>query len=79
MKQLNIHELLNFTNPDLTVYEVKPEDRQTKANISVADWKTALLAINVLSRRVDGLLKDVKRGETRLQGLEETVSMNIGE
>jgi hypothetical protein len=49
---------------------VKPEDRQTKATISVADWKMALLALNVLSRRVNGLLKDIERAEARIDDLE---------
>lgn len=71
---VNIHELLNPTaDADLTVYEPQPGDKETPAGISVADWKEVLLAINVLSRRVDGLLRDVERIEKQMDSIRRDV------
>lgn len=68
---VNIHELLNPTaDADLTVYEPQPGDRETQASITVADWKEALLAINVLSRRQYSLVRDVERLEKSVVSLE---------
>ncbi|HZU03985.1 MAG TPA: hypothetical protein VFA10_30260 [Ktedonobacteraceae bacterium] len=72
--QVNLHELLEPTHPDLTVYEIQPEDKKKEASISTADWKVALLAINVLSRRIDGLLRDLERAEARIGSLEYLIA-----
>ena len=67
--QINLHTLLN-TNPDLSMYEVKPEDKETEAQISVADLKEMLLAINVSSRRIHALLTDIEAAEQKIASLE---------
>jgi hypothetical protein len=64
--------LLN-TNPDLTVYEIKSGDRETKAEISVADLKETLLAINGSSRRIHFLYEDLQHAEARINDLEKRV------
>ena len=66
---MDLHVLLSM-NPNLTLYEIKPGDREKKADISVADWKEMLLAINVSSRRIHHLLEDLKQAEARIDSLE---------
>ena len=67
---VDLHALLS-TDPDLTVYEIQPRDKEMQVGISVADLKTMLLAINVSSRRIHGLLKDLERAEARIDVLEQ--------
>jgi hypothetical protein len=72
--RVELHELLKHTpDVDLTVYEVKLGDREKQASITVADWKEALLATNVLSRRVHGLLAEIERAEKRIDSVERGV------
>ena len=72
MPDVDTYTLL-CVNADLTIYESKPGDKKAKADISVADWKEALLAINVLSRRIQALLEDVERAEVCIEVLESKV------
>lgn len=69
--RVELLELLKCTpDVDLTMYELKDGDRETQASITVADWKEALLAINVLSRRQYSLVLDVERLEKSVVRLE---------
>jgi hypothetical protein len=83
--QIDLNRLLNvdpdFTvlttllsaNPDIAVYEIKPTDKETKAEISVADLKETLLAINGSSRRIHFLYEDLLRAEARIESLENRI------
>ena len=83
--QIDLKRLLNvdpnFTvlttllsaEPDLTVYEIKPGDNEMKAEISVADLKEILLALNGSSRRIHFLYEDLQRAEARIDRLEARV------
>jgi hypothetical protein len=63
--KIELHKLLDV-NADLTVYEIGPGDGKTKAEISVADLKEMLLAINVSSRRIHALVKELEAAEQKI-------------
>ncbi len=58
-------------DPDVTMYHCQPGDKETPANISVANLKEILLAVNACSRRIRYLLEDLKRAEDRIEALEQ--------
>jgi hypothetical protein len=70
--RVDLNELLNV-DPDTSLYEVKPGDSETPAAITVADWKEALLAINVLSRRVNDLFNNLERTDKEVWELDRSV------
>lgn len=57
-------------NADPMAFQIHHGDRETLANISVADLKEIALAINVGNDRVQGLYKDLQQAEARIDSLE---------
>ncbi|MBA2391444.1 MAG: hypothetical protein H0V70_01710 [Ktedonobacteraceae bacterium] len=66
-------DLATLLNADRTVFKINPDDRETPANISVADLKEMALAINVGNDRIKGLYKDLQQAEARIDGLEHSL------
>ena len=65
---IELHALLN-ADPDLSVYEIKEGDHETPATLSVAGLKELLLAVNVCSRRIHALRRDLEAVENEIAEL----------
>jgi predicted RNase H-like nuclease (RuvC/YqgF family) len=65
-------------NADPTVFEIKREDKETPANISVADLKELALAIHVGNDRIQSLYKDLQQAEARIDQLERRLDTIAG-
>ncbi len=72
--RIDLQTLLSV-NPDLSIYQRQPGDEKTPAQISVADLKEILLAINGSSRRIHDLYQDLQRAEARIEVLEDILSV----
>jgi hypothetical protein len=68
--RIELNAILSI-DPDTAMYQCQPGDKETLANISIADLKEVLLAINVCSRRIHYLLEDLKNAENRIEKVEQ--------
>ena len=72
-KLIDVHTLLN-PRADRALFAATDADYVTQADISVAQLKELMLAINVLSDRQQELVKEVGELQDRLQTIGDVVN-----
>lgn len=55
---------------DRTLFQACPGDEETPANLTIAEVKEMMVAINVSNERILRLYQDVQKAEERIEALE---------
>ncbi len=59
---------------DRTLFQLRPGDEKAPAQITVAELKEIVVAVNVSSDRILGLYEDLLKAEARINKLERLLS-----
>jgi hypothetical protein len=76
--RINANTLLD-PNADRSLFEVKAGDEFSPADLTVAEHKELMLAINTLSDRIHYLVRDFNQLEERVVKAEERLEVALSE